>query len=98
VILTSILLSSPNFKVDAEASVRSLNLTPSLICPKNDRVNVLIEQQKNILQIIPKVQKVAGLDNSYENRAPPIGAPNAALTPADAPPARNSLFATSFLK
>ena len=96
--MTSIFFNSPNFKVEAEAKVKSSKLFPSLIYPKNDKVNVLIEQQKKILQIIPKVQKVAGLDNSYENNAPPIGAPNAALTPAEAPPARNSLLETSFLK
>jgi len=61
-------------------------------------VNVLIEQQKKILQSMLNVQKVAGLDSSYEKSAPPIGAPNAALTPAEAPPAKNSLLETSFLK
>jgi hypothetical protein len=41
---------------------------------------------------------VVGFENSYEKREPPIGEPNAALTPAETPPAKNSLLETSFLK
>lgn len=59
---------------------------------------VLTAEQKNVIQSISNDQNVVGLDISYENRQPPIGAPNAALTPADTPAAANSLFETSFLK
>jgi hypothetical protein len=44
------------------------------------------------------VQKVVGFESSYENNEPPIGEPKAALTPAETPPAKNSLLDTSFLK
>lgn len=50
-----------------------------------DRVKVLIQLAKKTLQSMPKVQNVFGFDISYEKRVPPIGAPNAALTPADIP-------------
>jgi hypothetical protein len=46
---------------------------------------VLIELAKNTLHSIPNVQKVFGFDISYEKRVPPIGAPKAALTPAEMP-------------
>ena len=59
-------------------------------------MKVLTAQQKNVLHIILKVQKVVGFDSSYENNVPPIGEPNAALTPADIPAAANSLLITSF--
>ena len=57
---------------------------------------VLTAEQKNVIQSISNDQNVVGLDISYENRQPPIGALNAALTPADIPAATNSLFETSF--
>jgi len=44
------------------------------------------------------LQNVLGLDISYANIAPPIGAPKATLTPADAPAATNYLFFSSFCK
>mmetsp|Transcript_40451 Transcript_40451/g.29122 ORF Transcript_40451/g.29122 Transcript_40451/m.29122 type:complete len:222 (-) Transcript_40451:611-1276(-) len=59
-------------------------------------VNVLIPEQKKILQSILNDQKVVGLETSYANNDPPIGAPNAALTPADAPAAINVLLSASF--
>jgi hypothetical protein len=61
-------------------------------------VAVLTAEQKKVIQSISKDQKVVGLDISYENKQPPIGAPKAALTPAEIPAAANSLFETSFLK
>ena len=64
---------------------------------KTESVKVANEQAKNTLQSILKVQKVFGFEISYPKRAPPIGAPKAALTPADAPAAINYLLATSFL-
>jgi len=41
---------------------------------------------------------VLGLDISYANKAPPIGAPKATLTPADAPAAIKVLLFSSFYK
>jgi hypothetical protein len=52
----------------------------------------------NVFQIMENFQNVVGIDISYANKAPPIGAPNAQLTPADAPAAINILFYSSFLK
>ena len=59
---------------------------------------MLTAEQKNVIQSISKDQKVVGFDISYENKHPPIGAPKAALTPADIPAAANFLFETSFFK
>ena len=59
---------------------------------------MLTAEQKNVLHNISKDQNVVGFESSYENRQPPIGAPNAALTPAEIPAATNSLFETSFWK
>ena len=44
-------------------------------------------QVMKVFQIIEKVQNEVGFDISYANRAPPIGAPKAAATPADPPAA-----------
>lgn len=63
---------------------------------KKEIVNVEQQQQKKILHNILKVQKVVGFESSYEKRVPPIGAPKAALTPAEIPPQINSLLLTSF--
>ena len=54
-------------------------------------------QLKNTFQIIANLQNVLGLDISYENKVPPIGAPKAALTPAEVPAAIKCLLFTSFL-
>lgn len=62
------------------------------------RKKVANEHDKNTFQIIENLQKVFGLDISYENSVPPIGAPNAALTPAEAPAATYYLLFSSFLK
>lgn len=44
-----------------------------------------MELARNTLQSMPNVQNVLGFDISYENKVPPIGAPNAELTPAEIP-------------
>ena len=59
--------------------------------------NVQILQEKNTLQVNENDQKVLGLDNSYANNDPPIGAPKAALIPEANPVAINFLLSTSFL-
>ena len=56
------------------------------------------EHEKNTFQIIVNFQNVFGFDISYAKSAPPMGAPNAALTPAEAPAAMNYLFLSSFLR
>jgi hypothetical protein len=53
---------------------------------------------KKTFHVKEKLQNVFGLLNSNANKAPPIGAPNAAETPAAAPIAPNFLFSRSFLK
>ena len=60
------------------------------------RKNVPNEQDKKTFQIIVNLQNVFGLDISYENRVPPIGAPKATLTPAEAPAAANYRLFASF--
>lgn len=55
---------------------------------RHDRMlstQVLILEQKKILQVSSNDQKVEGVDVSYMKSVPPIGAPKAALTPAAAP-------------
>lgn len=69
---------------------------PALRAVNTASVNVLIPEQKKILQSILNDQNVVGLETSYANREPPIGAPKAALTPADAPAAINVLLSASF--
>ena len=71
-------------------------LFPYYNCLRIEIVNVLTAEQKKVLHNISKDQNVVGFESSYENRHPPIGAPNAALTPADIPAATNSLLETSF--
>lgn len=56
------------------------------------RVKELILEQKKTFHINSNDQNVSGLDISYANRLPPIGAPKAAATPAADPAAASSLF------
>ena len=53
-------------------------------------------EEKNVSQMVRNVQNVVGFESSYVNKAPPIGDPKAALTPADAPAAMKVLFSKSF--
>ena len=53
-------------------------------------VNVEIIEPKNIRQVSAWFQKLAS--SSRLNKTPPTGAPNAAATPAAAPPLTKSLF------
>ena len=80
--LFSVSSSFPNFSVDWSVSE---NGDPSSSDVRIESVNVLNALARKTLQSIPNVQKVLGLEISYENKVPPIGAPNAALTPADMP-------------
>ena len=59
---------------------------------RNARVKVLTAEVKKTSQRVLKVQKVVGFEISYANKAPPIGEPNASLTPAAAPAAMNVLL------
>lgn len=61
-------------------------------------MNVAIVDAKNTFQVSENDQNVFGFDISYENNAPPIGAPNAALTPAATPTEISLRFSKSFLK
>lgn len=60
------------------------------------RVNVLTAEVKKTSQRVLNVQNVVGFEISYANKAPPIGEPKAALTPAAAPAAMNVLLSWSF--
>ena len=73
------------------APLRDITL-PLSILVRNARVSVLTAEVKKTSQRVLKVQKVVGFDISYANKAPPIGDPKAALTPAAAPAAMNVLL------
>ena len=59
---------------------------------------VAIVDAKKTFHVSEKDQKVLGLEISYAKSAPPIGEPNAALTPDAIPTAINLRFSASFLK
>jgi len=81
-------LSTPNLRELSLQSTgfwcRSASSTPS--------VNTAVEQVKKTFQRTSNFQNGLARLNSYKNKAPPIGAPNAILTPADAPAAMSYLF------
>jgi hypothetical protein len=83
----------PNFRVLESVSETG---TPLQREERKDSVKVAKVEAAKTLQSMLKVQKVFGLDISYEKRAPPMGAPKAAATPAEAPAAINCLLVTSF--
>ena len=62
------------------------------------KVKVLIAELMKTLQSIPNVQNVLGFEISYVNKVPPIGAPKAALTPAELPADMNVRLSVSFRK
>ena len=70
---------------------------PCKHCLNMAQNSTAVEQEKNDFQSTENFQKSFGFDSSYAKRAPPIGAPKAALTPAAIPAATNSLLLTSFL-
>ena len=74
----------PNFRT-AEDMV--FTYSPSRSALKIAKVNTAIAQDKKFFQITVNFQKVLGFEISYAKSAPPIGAPNAADTPADVPAA-----------
>ena len=80
----------PNFTVDPVKP--SLNPLLSANVYSIPRTKTAKLQVMKVFQIIEKVQNEVGFDISYANRAPPIGAPNAAATPADPPAAINCLL------
>jgi len=59
---------------------------------KKPIVNTAVQQVKKVFQSKLNVQTGFPLESSYKNNAPPIGAPKAQLTPAEAPAAINYLF------
>ena len=85
----------PNFKVAASVKEKG---EPVLSAVKIESKKVHIDEPKKTRHSILNVQNVLGLEISYENKDPPIGEPNAAETPADAPAATNYLLITSFRK
>ena len=64
---------------------------------KNPIVNTAVQHVKKVFQSNVKVQTGFPLESSYKNNAPPIGAPKATLTPAEAPAAISYLLLTLFL-
>ena len=74
----------PNLSTEAELRVTSL---PCHRLVKIARVRVEIAEAKNVSQSILNVQKVVGFEISKQKRAPPMGEPKAAETPAAAPAA-----------
>lgn len=85
-------VKSPNLTYAPDQSSKLPFTIPSNIAI----TNVPQQHEKNTLQIIWNFQNVFGVDNSYIKRAPPIGAPNATLTPAEDPAAINILLDSSF--
>ena len=54
--------------------------------------NTADELDTNVFHSIENFQNGFGWESSKKNNAPPIGAPKATLTPAEAPAAMNYLF------
>ena len=81
-------LTAPNLRAEA---VQVLNL-PWVDASNTAKKNTAIPQEKNVFHNIENFQKGFGLESSKMKRAPPIGAPNAQATPAEAPAAMNYLF------
>jgi hypothetical protein len=93
----------PNLRL--EALMSNVRIPPSLIStgkphikPQKARENTASAQLIKTFQIVANLQNVFGLLISYAKSVPPIGAPKAALTPAEVPAAINSLLLRSFLK
>ena len=87
-------LICPNF---SEAAVHVANF-PWRRLSKIAMKKTAEELETNVFQSIENFQKGLGYESSKKNRAPPIGAPNATLTPAEAPAAMNYLFLWSLCK
>lgn len=68
------------------------NFSPCNTLSKNPITNTATQQVIKVLQSNENVQTGFPLDSSYKNKAPPIGAPKAQLTPADAPAQINYLL------
>lgn len=77
------LSATPNF---SELSDQSIGF-PCKSASKTPRVNVAVEVVMNTFHNSEKFQKGFSNESSYMNKAPPIGAPKAILTPALAPAA-----------
>lgn len=91
--VTSSTLTFPNLRDDA---VQEENL-PLAAASKIAKQKTAIEHDKKVFQRMENFQN-GWFDNSNMNRAPPIGAPNATLTPAEAPAAMSYLFLWSLCK
>lgn len=89
-------------RIDANRTVPEfislISPSPSWIYFNILSTKVEILDAKNTFHVRENDQKVLGLDISYANSEPPIGAPKAALTPAATPAASNLRFSVSFLK
>ena len=79
----------PNFRTAALLSVTSW---PAFKLLRIASVSVEIAEAKKTSHNMLNVQKVVGFEISKQKRAPPIGDPKAAETPAAAPAAINCLF------
>ena len=78
--------SLPNLRAPVSFREKVVPVQSELRIPSR---NVQMEQEANTRQSMLNVQNVFGFEISYENRAPPIGAPKAADTPVEAPAAIN---------
>ena len=76
----------PNFVAEPCIAVKSLKSAPCAKVCKMSRMSVAKEHVINVRQISSKCYNSLDFDSSYENIAPPMGAPNAAAAPAEAPP------------
>ena len=79
-------MSKPNFRVEASESKKG---PPFFRVKRHYKVNVATEEQIKFIHSKSNVQNVFGVDISYASKVPPIGAPNAQLTPAAIPIATN---------
>lgn len=86
--VTSRILIFPNLREDAVHPSK----WPCAAASVNASVTTAKLHDKNVFQSIENFQYVLGLDSSKMKRAPPMGAENAAATPADAPAEMNYLL------
>jgi hypothetical protein len=90
---SSVSFKLPNFRVEPDHEPPRF---PSLRFAKRAKEKVPRAHAIKTFQIIENLQKVFGFDISYENNVPPIGAPKATLTPAEAPAATKTRLFSSF--
>jgi hypothetical protein len=78
----------PNFNAEAV----QLSILPWMAASMIAKENTAEEHEMKVFQRRSNFQNGFGAESSNINNAPPIGAPNATLTPAEAPAAMNFLF------